>query len=130
VTRADWAAAPSFDTCRTAGNEVGPEVVNPSTMFCPNAPVDVVLLRSGEMAPLNTWNEELVTLPLCSTTRVAGLISYQRTSERAAGEVFVACWVQSPTVPAARDGSIADTAWVGRASSVSSCFAEFGNPLL
>jgi hypothetical protein len=50
---ADWAAVPSLESIRTAGNEVVADVSKPSTMLLPNIRVVPLRARSGEIAPLN-----------------------------------------------------------------------------
>src|SRR5688500_18225824 len=112
---------------RTAGNVVVPEVEKPSTMLLPNRPKVPRCWRSGEIAPLKAEYAVLVAFPDWNSVRATGLISYQRTSDRPRS-ARVVCWTHSPSL--ARAGSQAEIAGPGRASSVSSRFAEFGNPLL
>src|SRR4029077_11792567 len=93
-------------------------VLNMSTIFPPKD--CVVPLRSGAIAPLNTYTVDLCAIPLWNRLPVVGSISYQRVSApRPPVDAFTVCWVQKATLPP-WFGSGANHPFISRASSVSS----------
>src|SRR6266536_2768866 len=115
--RADTRFDPILDATLMAGRVVVEDWTASITMSPPNWRVVPLARRSGEMAASKVKLDELVSVPCWIRARVAGLISYQRTWEPAPPKT--ACWVHSAVTPPC-EGSTAETAWVLRASRVSS----------
>src|SRR5436190_11025525 len=101
-----------------------PETLYSMTKLFPNAVVDPRRWRSGEIAALKKNDVDLsISLDLSSTGVVGtGSISYQRTRER--DPLAIVCCVQKENL--FRLGLMACTAWVLRASSVSSNCGALG----
>src|SRR5919109_458594 len=115
--RAETGFGPILDAALMVGRVVIDDRTTSITMSPPNMLVVPLTLRSGEIAASKAKTDALLRVPCCIRVWVAGLISYQRTWEPAAPKTV--CWVHSAvTMPCA--GSTAETAWVLRASRVSS----------
>src|SRR5258708_29547506 len=127
--RADRAFAPILDATLIATSADADDWLTLTTMSPPNFLLVPLTRRSGDMAPLNVYRDVLLMVPCWIRWCVAGLISYQRTWAPAPPKTV--CWVHS-AVTDPWTGSTADTAWVRRASRVSSlnavpgCAAEAG----
>src|SRR6266536_3374757 len=115
--RADTRFDPILDATLMAGRVVVEDWTASITMSPPNWRVVPLTRRSGEMAASKVKLDALVRVPCWISEWVAGLISYQRTWEPAPPKTV--CWVQSAVTPPCA-GSTAETAWVLRASRVSS----------
>src|SRR6266699_1663243 len=116
-TRAETGLNPILDAALMAGRVVIDDRTTSITMSPPNRLVAPLTRRSGEMAPSKVKTDALLTVPCWIRVWVAGLISYQRTWAPAPPKT--ACWVHSAVTPPCT-GSTAVTAWVLRASRVSS----------
>src|SRR6266516_554538 len=121
--RAETGSGPILDAALMAGRVVIDDRTTSITMSPPNRLVVPLTSRSGEMAPSKVNLNELLRVPCWIRAWVAGLISYQRTWEPAPPKT--ACWVHSAVTPPCT-GSTAETAWVVRASRVSSASAVPG----
>src|SRR5947207_3087045 len=121
--RAETGFGPILDAALMAGRVVIDDRTRSITMSPPNMLVVPLTRRSGEMAASKVKTDELVRVPCWIRAWVAGLISYQRTWEPAPPKT--ACWVHSAVTPPCT-GSTAETAWVLRASRVSSVSAVPG----
>src|SRR5215468_2668871 len=117
VRRAETGFDPILDAALMAGRVVIDDRTTSITMSPPNRLVAPLTSRSGEMAPSKVNLSALLRVPCWIRAWVAGLISYQRTWEPAPPKT--ACWVHSAVTPRCA-GSTAETAWVLRASRVSS----------
>src|SRR6266705_4561883 len=115
--REETGFVPILDATLMAGRVAGDDRTTSITMSPPNMPVAPLTRRSGEMAASKVKLDALVRVPCWISEWVAGLISYQRTWEPAPPKTV--CWVQSAVTPPCA-GSTAETAWVLRASRVSS----------
>src|SRR6266700_1016905 len=115
--REETGFVPILDATLMAGRVTGDDWTTSITMSPPNWRVVPLTRRSGEMAASKVKLDELVSVPCWIRAWVAGLISYQRTWDPAPPKI--ACWVHSAVTPPC-SGSTAETAWVVRASRVSS----------
>jgi hypothetical protein len=123
VLRAETGFGPILDAALMAGRVVIDDRTTLIAMSPPNRLVAPLTSRSGEMAASKVKRDELVRVPCWIRAWAAGLISYQRTWEPAPPKT--ACWVHSAVAPPWA-GSTAETAWVLRASRVSSTSAVPG----
>src|SRR6266567_3269410 len=115
--REETGFGPILDAALMAGRVVSDDWTTSITMSPPNMLVAPLTRRSGDTAPSKMKLDALVRVPCWISEWVAGLISYQRTWEPAPPKTV--CWVQSAVTPPCA-GSTAETAWVLRASRVSS----------
>src|SRR5690348_3231030 len=115
--RAETGFGPILDAALVVGRVVIDDRTTSITMSPPNRLVAPLTRRSGDTAPSKVKVVALLTVPCWIRAWVAGLISYQRTWEPAPPKT--ACWVHSAVTPPCK-GSTAETAWVLRASRVSS----------
>src|SRR6266581_324238 len=115
--REETGFGPILDATLMAGRVAVDDRTTAITMSPPNMLVAPLTRRSGEMAASKVKLDALVRVPCWISEWVAGLISYQRTWEPAPPKTV--CWVQSAVTPPCA-GSTAETAWVLRASRVSS----------
>src|SRR6266702_3173066 len=122
-TRAETGLNPILEAALMAGRVVIDDRTTSITMSPPNRLVAPLTSRSGEMAASKVNLNALLRVPCWIRVWVAGLISYQRTWEPAPPKT--ACWVHSAVTPPWA-GSTAETAWVLRASRVSSASAVPG----
>src|SRR5438034_4849710 len=121
TTKFDSAPLPIFDTIWIAGNEVDDDVVNPMTNALPWAAPVGFTVRSGDIAPLNTYRLLFLTVPdwkMVGEAFGVGWISYQFSWAPAPPSTLWAVQIMSRPVR----GSIAETACSRRPSSVSSTF--------
>src|SRR5215472_1979444 len=117
VVRGEIAPAPILDATLSAGRVVADDWTTPITMSPPNMLEAPLTRRSDDTAPSKVNSDALVMVPFWIRVWVAGLISYHRSWEPAPPNT--ACWVHSAVTPPWA-GSVAKTAWVLRASRVSS----------
>src|SRR6266436_6025232 len=105
--RAETAFAPILDATLMAARADADDWLTEITMSPPNFLLVPLTRRSGDIAPLNVYRDELVMVPCWITKWVAGLISYQRTWAPAPPKTV--CWVHSAVTDRCA-GSTADTA--------------------
>src|SRR5437763_467896 len=123
VLSEEIAPDPILDATLIAGRVVADDWTTSITASPPNSFVVPLTRRSGDIAPSKVKSDELLIVPFWIREWAAGLISYQRTWEPAPPKT--ACWVHSAVTPPCA-GSTASTAWVLRASRVSSTSAVPG----
>src|SRR5438093_2906421 len=118
MTNPDCGFEPRFEIIWTATYVDEEEVLKPSTIASPWAVWRASFtVRSLEIPPLNTYRLGSVAAPDWSTEAFfPGRTSYQRTS--APAPPSTQCETQTVVLPTA--GSMPETAWVMRPSSVSS----------